>query len=218
MHQEFCFVFSHNFELLNEKIQTLEDSLLTNPINANQTEIELTDMVNRLEMISDSERILQLIQKRGKETKTVELKQTFQYDIETKTSEKKLQTSAIKVICSFLNTIGGVLLIGVADNGEITGMNHEIFKLHKDSFDKFKLRFGQLIDKRIGKEFIDLIDFELIAISPEKHVLEVQCSPIPRGWSGCYLDKIDFYVRRNPHSEVLIGKDLVDYCEKRFKK
>ena len=105
-----------------------------------------------------------------------------------------------------------------SDNGEITGMNHEILKLHKDSFDKFKLRFGQLIDKRIGKEFIDLIDFELIAISPEKHVLEVKCSPIPAGGSGCYLDKLDFYVRRNPHSEILIGKDLVDYCEKRFKK
>ena len=43
---------------MNDKIQTLETNLLTNPIKAEKTESELSDMVNRLEMISDSEKEL----------------------------------------------------------------------------------------------------------------------------------------------------------------
>ena len=202
---------------LNDKIKSLEDTLLSSPINAIQTEIELTDMVNRLEMISDAERILQIVNRRGKETKTVELKETFQLDVKKKTIEKYIETSSLKVICSFLNTEGGTLLIGLSDDGELKGMNHEIKKHHKDKFDVFKLTFAQKLDKRIGKEFLDLIDFEFIAINPTCHVLEVKCSKI-EGDNGCYLDGSDFYIRRNPYTEKIEGKDLVDYSRKRFSK
>ncbi|MDA9801251.1 putative DNA binding domain-containing protein [Candidatus Pseudothioglobus singularis] len=202
---------------LNDKIKSLEDTLLSSPINAIQTEIELTDMVNRLEMISDAERILQIVNRRGKETKTVELKETFQLDVKKKTIEKYIETSSLKVICSFLNTEGGTLLIGLSDDGELKGMNHEIAKHHKDKFDVFKLTFAQKLDKRIGKEFLDLIDFEFIAINPNCHVLEVKCIKI-EGDNGCYLDGSDFYIRRNPYTEKIEGKDLVDYSRKRFSK
>lgn len=202
---------------LNEKIQLLEDSLLTNPINAKQTETELTDMVNRLEMISDTERILQMVNRRGKESKIVELKQTFRLDVNKKTIESYIETSSLKVICSFLNTEGGTLLIGVSDEGELKGMNHEIKKHHKDKFDSFKLFFAKKLDNRLGKEFLDLIDFEFVAINPSCHVLEVKCSKI-EGDTGCYLDGTDFYVRRHPYTEKIEGKDLVDYFRKRFSK
>jgi len=202
---------------LSEKIQSLEDNLLTNPINAKETESELSDIVNRLDMISDSERILQIINRRGRETKTVELKETFQLDVKKKTIEKYIETSALKVICSFLNTEGGTLLIGVSDDGEIKGMNHEIAKCHKDKFDSFKLTFAHKLDKRIGKEFLDLINFEFVAINPSCHVLEVKCSKI-EGDSGCFLDGKEFYVRRHPYTEKIEGKDLVDYSSKRFRK
>ena len=42
---------------MNDRIQTLETNLLTNSIDAKETESELRDMASRLDMISDSDRI-----------------------------------------------------------------------------------------------------------------------------------------------------------------
>ena len=199
---------------MNDRIQTLETNLLTNPINAHEADAELKDMISRLEMISDAEKILQLIEKRGRENTTVELKQTLRLDIKTNNSEKHILTSALKTIPAFMNTNGGILLIGVSDDGEVTGMDHEIEQFHKDSQDNFKLWFGKLLDRRIGKEFINKIEFELVLVK-EKYVLKVECSAITEG-NGCYLDGKDFYVRRHAYSEKLEGPDLVKYSKEHF--
>ena len=87
-----------------------------------------------------------------------------------------------------------------------------LMELHKNSFDGFKIWFGRLLDKKIGKKFLNLIEFELIKVN-ENHVLEVKCLFIKEG-SGCYLDG-KFYVRRNPYTERLDGQELVEYCSKR---
>jgi len=67
-----------------------------------------------------------------------------------------------------------------------------------------------LLDKKIGKKFLHLIDFDLIKIHDNKHILEVQCSFIKEG-SGCYLDG-KFYVRRNAYTERLEGEEQIKYC------
>jgi predicted HTH transcriptional regulator len=125
---------------------------------------------------------------------------------------KELAKVSLKVICSFLNTDGGSLLIGVKDDGEVTGMDTEISQFHKNSFDGFKIWFGRLLDMKF-KNFLHLIDFELIKVHDNKHVLEVRCAFIKEG-RGCYLDG-EFYIRRNPYTERLEGEELVDYCSKK---
>ena len=198
---------------ISDRIETLSTKLLINPLNAENTNDELLDIISRLEMLNDSERILVLLKKRGRENKTVELKQTLRLDIRDQSLNKDLTNASLKVICSFLNTDGGSLLIGVRDDGEVSGMDIEISQFHKNSFDGFKIWFGRLLDKKIGKNFLHLIDFELIKIHDEKHVLEVKCSFIKEG-RGCYLDG-KFYVRRNPYTEKLEGAELVEYCSQR---
>jgi hypothetical protein len=195
------------------RINALSTKLLINPLNAENTNNELLDIISKLEMLNDSERIIGLLKKRGRENKTVELKQTLRLDIRNQSLNKDLANASLKVICSFLNTDGGSLLIGVKDNGEVSGMDIEISQFHKNSFDGFKIWFGRLLDKKIGKNFLHLIDFELIKIHDEKHVLEVKCSFIKEG-RGCYLDG-KFYVRRNPYTEKLEGAELVEYCSQR---
>jgi len=159
---------------LNEKIQTLEDSLLTNPTNAIQTEIEITDMVNRLEMLSESDQISQWINKRGNETEHIEFKQTLRLDIKTQTREDRIETSALKTIVGFINNNGGYLVIGVSDDNQITGMEDELSKFHKGSHDRFKLFFGDKISRRIDKKFFNNISYELIPISG-MYVFRVKC-------------------------------------------
>ena len=51
--------------------------------------------------------------------------------------EKYISEATLKTIAAFLNTKGGDLLIGVDDNSMITGIDNELYKLHKGNKDKF---------------------------------------------------------------------------------
>lgn len=52
-----------------------------------------------------------------------------------------MEKAALKTIVAFLNTRGGVLLIGVSDSGEIIGADEASF----ESRDKMLLHFNNLI-------------------------------------------------------------------------
>ncbi|MCF8371479.1 MAG: putative DNA binding domain-containing protein [Bacteroidales bacterium] len=55
---------------------------------------------------------------------------------EFKKCQKQLPNSFFETVCAFLNTIGGKLLLGISDNGEITGVDkNEITKLKKEIAD-----------------------------------------------------------------------------------
>jgi serine/threonine protein kinase len=59
------------------------------------------------------------------ENATVEFKQSMRWDVETAKTSAKVLKMAIKAVCSFLNGDGGTLLIGVADAGELTGLDED---------------------------------------------------------------------------------------------
>jgi predicted HTH transcriptional regulator len=52
----------------------------------------------------------------------------------------------LKCIAAFLNTGAGILLLGVNDNGEITGLEQDVF----GNEDKCKSHFKNLIAQHIG--------------------------------------------------------------------
>jgi ATP-dependent DNA helicase RecG len=45
--------------------------------------------------------------------------------IEFKKATDKVPTSLYETVTSFANTNGGIILLGVDDNGEIVGINHD---------------------------------------------------------------------------------------------
>ena len=60
--------------------------------------------------------------------------------------------AVLKTVAAFLNTEGGDLLIGVADDGSITGT--EADKLESD--DKFMLHLAQVVRNGLGGTFNDV--------------------------------------------------------------
>lgn len=145
------------------------------------------------------------------ETKHVEFKQTLSWDINTKTKEKRIEESALKAICGFLNADGGTLLIGVNDDGQATGIDFEIKKLHK-SDDKMMLHFKNLIKDRLGADVLSLVEREIVNYGHTK-VLVVLCE---RSQKEVWMDKKDFYVRSHPSTDRLEGPELLQYCKRRF--
>ena len=71
---------------------------------------------------------------RQRESKTLEFKSTLRWNLkEDLKDDKRITHAALKTIAAFLNTEGGDLLLGVADDGTIMGIEHD--RLEND--DKF---------------------------------------------------------------------------------
>jgi predicted HTH transcriptional regulator len=112
-------------------------------------------------------------------------------------------------VSAFLNSEGGTLLIGVADDGTVTGFDEDNF----DSDDKALLHFNNLVDRHIGTEFSRYIDSRIIEVG-EKRVLSVHCVPAP---APAILDAAkgeEFYVRSGPASRCLTLKQFHDWLRK----
>jgi predicted HTH transcriptional regulator len=84
----------------------------------------------------------------------LEFKSTLQWDIRENRKNEGLQQSCLKTIAAFLNTAGGVLLIGAQDDGTVLGLESDLQCMNNGSLDKFERHLMQLIENRIGKQFL----------------------------------------------------------------
>ncbi|HNC06568.1 MAG TPA: DUF3387 domain-containing protein, partial [Solirubrobacterales bacterium] len=63
---------------------------------------------------------------RGDETFEAEFKSTARWNLRDGCKDKRMEDAVVKSIAGFLNADGGTLLIGVADDGTIIGLNHDV--------------------------------------------------------------------------------------------
>jgi len=116
---------------------------------------------------------------------------------------------------AFLNSYGGVLLIGVHDNQHVTGMEEELKALYGKNNDTFKLRFNESLSKYLGSDFTspDIVTYEFVPIDGHQ-VFQISCrrSPIP-----CRFGKEErLVVQEDPRIRVLKGEDEMRYISKHF--
>ncbi len=88
------------------------------------------------------------------EDKHLEFKSTLRLDLERGEKSKLLESASIKAVAAFLNSeFGGTLLIGVADDGDVVGLEHDYATLRKEGrgdADRFLLHLNQLIENAVG--------------------------------------------------------------------
>ena len=189
-------------------INNLEDDLSLNPGNAVKITNKLSDTLSVLNELSKIDKVLYHI--RQGESLTTEFKQTFSTDVRTGDKGKYIEESTFKNIAGFLNRKGGVLLIGVNDNGEIIGIENDFYK----SNDKYLLHFKNKLDTAIGMEKSELVYYEIIEVNRKK-ILFIECKPSD---NPVFLNTKEFYVRTNPATNMLEGPKMVEYIERHFKK
>src|SRR5690606_4373993 len=136
--------------------------------------------------------------KRG-ESKTLELKSTLRWSLEEDRQDDKGVTHAVlKTIAAFLNTEGGDLLIGVADDGAIVGIEAD----RLDSDDKFMRHLAQVVRNGLGDRAGTCIDPKCQVVQG-KTVCVVTCQrspePVFLKWKGLEATREgDFFVRSGP--------------------
>lgn len=197
---------------LRNAISKFDQELSVNPVGLSELQVQLDSMLQVIGQLSDADQVRSII--REGESKTVEFKETFSLNVRNDTGQKdgKMEDMCLKTIVAFLNSEGGHLLVGVADDGSIAGLAAEIGKFHRDSTDKFLLHFKNAIEKRIGPEFYPFINYRLVEVDG-KNPMIVQCKPSQK---PCFLDGADFYVRTNPATDRLVGPKQLEYIRHRF--
>jgi hypothetical protein len=148
------------------------------------------------------------------ESEKLEFKSTITTNIQTGENDKRMEKAVLKTIVAFLNTTGGILMIGVSDDGSIYGVDEKEF----DSRDKMNLHFTHMISSRIGDEFFPYISFRVIDMEEGKAIIRVDCA---RCKKPVFLKdgKVEeFYVRSGPSSVMLTGSNLVNYVNNKSTK
>ncbi|CAK6692840.1 RNA-binding domain-containing protein [Synechococcus sp. BA-124 BA4] len=151
------------------------------------------------------------------ESKTLEFKSTLRWSLkENRKDDKGVTHAALKSIAAFLNTEGGDLLIGVADDGSIVGT--ELDQLESD--DKFLRHLAQVVRNGLGDRAGTCIDPHSQTIDG-KTVCVVSCQrspePVFLQWKGVEASpEGDFFVRSGPGTVKLPPESAQEFIRTRF--
>jgi len=200
----------NKLENLKEKIDNFNSEIGINLSSTKEISGNVDNMLEILGRLTEADKIHNLI--RHGESDKLEFKETLSLDLKKNSKEKYIEESVLKTIVAFLNKEGGILLIGVNDNGLINGIETELKRLWK-TLDKLLQHFKNIRRDRIGINFDIYIDIKPIKID-KKTILKVKCL---RSNFECYLDEEEFYLRTNPANEKLTGRKLSDYIQERFR-
>ena len=152
------------------------------------------------------------------ESDTVEFKSTLRINLFTSRSDSAMELACIKTVAGFLNASGGDLLIGITDDGDISGIERDQFP----NVDKFQLHFWNLIREAIGTEFSEFIETSVAPLD-QGTVFFVSCKPSEKPvfvkWkeSGQPKGNEYFYVRTGPQTEMFGMRQALTYINAHFK-
>lgn len=182
-----------------------------------RAELIFKDLRARIELThseSSNEEFEELIL--GGESDTVEFKSTLRYDIRNNVVNKKLEFVIAKTIVAFMNTEGGMLLIGVDDNKNVIGLQNDFSTLKKQDIDGFELQLIEVIKKYIGVEYAPYIKIALPEIDGETIcVLKVLKSSKPVFVS--FEGQENFFVRTGCSSQPLTREEQSSYENNHWK-
>jgi len=133
-------------------------------------------------------------------------------NLHTGSKDPKIELAAIKTIAGFLNSNGGILTIGVADDRTPLGIDADCF----ENEDKMNLHLVNLIKDRIGPSVIHFIhahfeDYDSCRVM----VIECSKAKTPAFVKDGKIER--FYIRTGPSTTELSASQTQEYIKQRYK-
>ncbi len=144
------------------------------------------------------------------ETETVEFKSSLRWNLHTDKADSNIENASLKTLCGFLNSKGGLLVIGVNDEGKPVGLGIDNFR----SQDKQLLHLNNLFNKHIGPEFSEYMNAVIMQFKGTD-VLTVKCGSSPKAVFFRREGKEIFFVRSGPATRSLTPSQILSYLETR---
>jgi hypothetical protein len=146
----------------------------------------------------------------GGESSTLEFKSTIRKNLNSGKFGKEIEIAWLKSVTAFMNSDGGILLIGVNDDGEICGIAKDEFS----NEDKCQLHFKNLINAHIGPGFTRYIHLKFCHFG-DKTILVIECERVRKPVFLSIGKTEDFYIRSGPSSMKLTMSSMVSYLSER---
>jgi len=144
------------------------------------------------------------------ENDSIEFKSSLRWDFRQEKPNKTLEMVIAKTISAFLNANGGMLFIGVNDDGNIIGLEKDYQSLSKKNQDGFLLAITNLINQTLGKSTHKFLTINIISINNKDVCIvtaEKSSSPVFLGKG----DKEEFYIRAAASSQPLSIREAYKY-------
>lgn len=173
-------------------------------------------------MLTSNDLDIETVITRG-ESHQVEFKPSLLYDFNKQRGRYFVKYIIAKTICSFLNSRGGYLFIGVNDNGEIKGIEPDYSLFEGNKQDKIKLEVDSLISSFFGiskkpliQVFIERVkEVDLLVIQVEESSKPVFLKKMNKVDGKTEFEK-EFFIRMNASTHQL--KDIEEIMDYTFKK
>lgn len=149
------------------------------------------------------------------ESATAEFKSTFKWDIKESKPNKALEEVILKTLAGFMNGEGGSLIIGVADDGEILGLENDYHILKKKDRDGFEQAVMTAVARNLGTDacrYLQLVFHEIGG----KDICRVLTAKSHRPIYIKEGNDLKFYLRTGVSTRELNVQEAVEYISTRW--
>jgi hypothetical protein len=114
------------------------------------------------------------------ESDTVEFKETARWNVREDKKDPRMELAIAKTVAAFLNSRGGVLVIGANDAGQAIGLDRDLATLRTPDHDRFELWLRDLMSTLLGRNAAALPHIQFAATPGGSTVCALNCPPSPK--------------------------------------
>lgn len=144
------------------------------------------------------------------ESQTVGFESSLRYDYRQVKTDKSLESIVLIKIAGFLNSKGGMLLLGVDHFGTILGLANDYWTLKRKDKEGFQQRIVFIVSNSLGTDICSLLHITFHTI----HEKEICCLNIDPSQRPVYVkegQRTVFYLRTGNVTKPLNTKETVEY-------
>jgi hypothetical protein len=147
----------------------------------------------------------------------LEFKSSLRWDFQEQRTNRTLEGVVLKTLAGFFNShLGGTLLIGVADDGDIIGLEKDYQTLKKPGQDGFEQALMTAISANLGADLCHFVHV-LFHVVEHKEVCRIIVAPANRPVFVSQGNAPKFYVRTGGGTRDLNIQEALDFVQGRWR-
>jgi hypothetical protein len=149
------------------------------------------------------------------ESSEVEFKGSLRWDYRLGNVNKALEKTIARTLAGFMNAKGGTLLVGVADDGNILGLDSDFATLHRRDADGWEQALRNVLNTFLSKDLAAFVDVSFAEVGGKLVAIihaDGSLKPVYFDDGGTAV----FYVRAGNTTQQLDVKEAHDYIDHHF--
>lgn len=151
------------------------------------------------------------------ESSVVEFKSTARHNRHTDQRDDRMEMAITKSVAGLLNQDGGILLIGVDDQGTVLGLADDLQHMKKPDLDRYELWLHDHLARTLGRSCLSHVAVTFPEVRGQSICrIDVGRSPRPVFVRPIKTDRVHFYVRIGNSTRELPVDEAIDYAADHF--